>query len=117
MVIEHKSKLAAKKTVILAKEPLERLINTELVTTVATTTTTVSKGTTSVAEAEAAVGRATMIAEGTMKPAQGALTTTIFGKSFQRTEVNLTKLVKAANDLLSKDDMYTYLKDYGQFGG
>ena len=116
MVIERKSKLAAKEMVILAKATLERLTITKLLTTVATTTTTISEGTTSTAAAEAAVGGAVIVAEGTTKPAQSVLATTIFGQSAQQKETNMTKLVKAANDLLSKDVIYTYWKDYGHSG-
>ena len=109
MVIENKSKLAVKEAAILAKETLERLTITKSATTVTTTTTTASKGTISVAAAEAVVGGAAMVAEGTMKPAQGTLTAIIFCcQSTQRNEANMTKLMKVANDLLSKDVIYTY---------
>ena len=102
--------------VILAKATLERLTITKPVTKVATTTTAVSKGATSVAAVEAAVGGEAMVDEGTMKPTQGTLATTIFGQSTQHKETNMTKLPKAANDLFLKDVIYTYWKNYGQFG-
>ena len=57
-----------------------------------------------------------MVAAGTMKPAQSTLATTTFGQSTQSKEDNMTKQVKAANDLLSKDIIYTYWTDFGQFG-
>ena len=115
MIVKHKSKLAAKETVILAKATLESLTIAEPVTTVVTTMTTVSEEITSAAAAEAAVGRAVIVAEGTMKPVQDTLATTIFGQSTQHKETNIAERVKTANDLLSKDVIYTYWKDYGQF--
>ena len=100
MVIEYKPKLAAKEAANLAKETFERLETTEPVTTLVTTATTVSKGTTSTATVEAAVvGGAVIVAEGTIKPAQGALATTIFGQLTLHKETNMTEQLKVANDL------------------
>ena len=81
-----------------------------------TTTTTVSEGTISAATVVATVVGAVTVAEGTTKPAQVALATTIFGQSTQRKETNMTKRVKTANDQLLKDVIYIFWKDYKQFG-
>ena len=116
MLIEHKLKLAAKGRVVLAKVILESLKITEPAKTVTTTTITVSKETTSVGAAETADGVAVILTEGTMKPTQSAWATTIFGQSTLHKETNMTKRAKAANDLLSEAVIYTYWKDYGQFG-
>ena len=73
MLSEHESKLAAQEGVTWAKATLESLKITKSSKTVATTTITVNKETTSVAVGETVVGGAGIAAEGTMKPAQGAM--------------------------------------------
>ena len=112
MIFEHESKLAAQEEVTLAKATLESLKITKSSKTVATTTITVSEGTTRVVVAETAVSGSVITAEGTMKPAQGALATTTFSQSTLCKEINMTKRAKTANDLLSKEVIYTYWKDY-----
>ena len=62
------------------------------------------------------MGEAVIVAEGTMKLAQGAWDTTIFGQSTLHKETNMTERAKVANDLLSNAVIYTYWKDYGYFG-
>ena len=116
MLLDHELKLTAQEGVTSAKVTLGSLKITESSKTAATITITISKETTSVAVTETAVGRAVIAVEGTMKPVQGALATTNFGKSTLGKETNMTKQAKAANDLLSKEIIYTYWKDYGQFG-
>ena len=114
--MEHASKMVAQEGVTLAKATLESYKITQSSKTVATTTITVSEETTIIAVAETAVGEAGIAAEGTMKLAQGAMTTTTFGQSTPGKETNMTERMKVANDLLSKEFIYIYWKDFGQFG-
>ena len=115
IIIMHKSKLAAKEGVILAKATLESLTITEPATTQVTTTIRVNEGTASAAAAKAAVGSTVIVAEGTMKPAQGTLATIFFCQSTVRKYTNMIERVKAANDLLSKDVLYTNWQNSRKF--
>ena len=58
---------------------------------------------------------AASIVPGTMQPAPGAPITAEIGSFFGK-ETNRTELTKAANERLSKDIIYIYWDDHGQFG-
>ena len=106
--------MGAQQGVNLAKETLKDLTISKVAKTVDTAMIIVSD-TTIVAVGNSAVDGAASTAIGTMKPAPGAMVITefrsIFGKGTNRTE-----LIKAANERLLKDIIYTYWDDHGQFG-
>ena len=114
MLSSYLSKVAAQQGVNLANTALKDLKINELAKTVDTATITVSD-TTSVAVGNTAVDGAAAAATGTMKPAPGATGTTKF-RSIYGKGTNRTELTKAANERLSKEIIYTYWEDYGQFG-
>ena len=115
MLSSYLSKVAAQQGVNLANTALKDLKINELAKTVDTATITVSN-TTSVAVGNTTVGGAASAATGKMKPAPGATDTTKFVQPTLGKGTNRAELTEAANERLSKDIIYTYWDDYGQFG-
>ena len=123
MIIEHKTKLAAKD----AAKTLEQLQITDSVKKLATTQTNLSKGTATTAAAEAGAERAAILAVATVSvgttttvtagPAVGKVAM-IAARQLQQVSASLTttERLKKANEQILNDTIYKYWGDYGQFG-
>ena len=105
------SKMGAQQGVNSAKDTLKEPKISKVAKTVDTAMITVTIVAAGNSEGDAAVS--TVL--GTMKPAPGATITTEIGSFFGKA-TNTTELTKAANERLSKDIIYIYWDDHGQFG-
>lgn len=109
-------KLTAKEAENTTKEALKQLKITGATKTSVTTATIVSERIASTAVAEVEVVRAKVTVKGTEKPATDTSATMTIGQSTQSKGDDMTARVKAANEMLSKNIIYTYWTNLGQFG-